>query len=627
MLTLERITEFEISYRKNMDEVWYWEKQLVKPQPHDAWMLTVKRRSEAMRTVYLENQKQFTELFAGLEEDMNDDVVEKLYKMLLELFFENGYDDAVLMVHIAQKLIPYYEAKNDDIHMINLLNVETFIITEYFYRQNRYPGKFSSSLYHNKLYAYRVKYKELPVEERRIILANYHNMICTLPLLLPQELNYALDIYDDFLKLIKDEEIIKLHKADETFVLRRDSIQNGIWNTAVIIEHFDRSHLLHFYHLLKEEYDEKMENGNQELSNVIISAYYYTSAYLKEYQIVNTGIGWTDAYNRLFPIADKLLKELESIKFETIDDTFLWNLYYPYVETACFLFKIYQYRNKPDTDPVMKEFIQRGTQIFNKFPRDEYTWMMYGDHADWCELALGVLSSPEEQEDLIKSIIVKGQIQTYIHSQMVALLANAILEQIIQHKPDLLFCLPCCETTLDVQKNAKSLHDYVSHAALYHDIGKNRIAAVINQQSRKLSDEEFALIRQHPEHPETGILKGSSNFAQYYDIIAGHHKSYDGKTGYPAYFDNVHSPVRILIDLITICDCLDASTDRLGRNYAGGKEFHDVLMELKQESGTRYNPDIVSLILESKFLKKELNDIVNDGRKEVYYQTYKEYFA
>lgn len=627
MLTLKRIAEFENSYKKSMDSVWYWEKQLVKPQQHDEWMSTVYKRSQAMHTIYLENQKQFTELFAELEEDMSYEVREKLYDMLLELFFANGYDDAILMNHIVQKLMPYYEAVKDDSHIINLLQVQAFVSTEYFYRQNRYSEKFSYHTFHGKLYAYRTKYKELPLEEKRIIFANYHNMICTLPTLIPHELNYTLDIYDDFLNLIQDEEIIEINKTDEMLLFRQDSIQGGIWHVAVIIEHFDRTHLLHFYDLLKKEYEKGKRSSNQKIPDNVVAAYYYTSAYLKENLIMDTGIGWKEAYSYLFAIANRLLKELESMEFGTIHETFLWDIYYPYLETACLVFKIYQHRKEHDENQSMEEFVHRGTEIFKKFPKGEYPWMVYGNYSEWCEYALSVLSNQDEQEELIKSIIVKGQIQTYIHSQMVSLLANTILEQIIQHCPTLLLTLPCYETIMDVQKNAERLHDYLSHAALYHDIGKNRIAAVINQQIRKLSDEEFALIRQHPEHPETGVLKGTPNFVQYYDIIAGHHKSYDGKTGYPADFDNVHSPYRIMIDLITICDCLDASTDRLGRNYAGGKEFKEVLIELKQGSGTRYNPDIINLILENQSLKEELNDIVNNRRKEVYYQTYKEYFS
>lgn len=627
MLTKERITEFENTYKKNMEAVWHWEKELVKPQKHDEWMITVRRRSQAMREIYFENQNQLDMLFKDLEEELEEDIREELYEMLLRLFFTGRYSDAVLMIHIANKLLPCYDAGSDDRHIINLLLVQSYITTEYFYRQSRYPEKFSYSTYHGRIHAYRSKYKELRVEERRIIMANYYNIICALPSLLPHELNYALDIYDDFLELEQEAEVREMDREEKAIVFRKEQIQIGVWNMAVILEHFDHPHLLHFYDMLRNKYEAIKENGGMEIPNILVSSYFYTSAYMTENQIANTGIGWKEAYDRLLTIAETQLETLERMELNTMDDGFLWDSYYPYVETTSFLFKVYHEQKAHDDNGFMREFINRGTEIFSKFPKDEYIWMMYGNYSEWCEYALSVLESPKDQEKLIKSIIVKGQIQTYIHSQMVALLANAIIEQIIQRRPDLLIGLPEYDAAKGMQENRERLHDYVSHAAIYHDIGKYRISAVINQQTRKLSDEEFALIRQHPEHPETGVLKDSLYFADYYDIIAGHHKSYDGRTGYPAYFDNVHSPRRILIDLITVCDCLDAATDRLGRNYTGGKDFKEVLGELKQGSGTKYNPDIVNLILENESLEQELDHIVNEGRDEVYYQTYKEYFS
>lgn len=627
MLTTGQIAEFERSYKKSMDKVLYWERQLSNPQPHDAWMQIIRKRSEAMRAVYSESQKQFAMLFDGLSGELDDKVQDHLYQMLLRLFYDDGYDDAVLMSRIAKKLLPYYEAKKDDSHILHLLHVLAFISTEYFYRQDRYPQNHSLHTYHGRIYAYRTKYKELPVKERRIIMANYHNIFCTLPTLLWHELNEILDIYDDYLDLMSGKEILQLDMADEALVFRRNAVESGVWNAALIIEHFDSVHLLHFYDLLKKEYEKRVFGGREEMPGNIPAAYFYTSAYITEHGITDTGIDWSKAYAGLIPIAGNLLEKLEHMQPERIDEDFLWNIYYPYVETACLIFKVYPHIKKRGGDLFMKDFVRRGTAMFSKFPKNEYTWMMYGNHAEWCEYALGVLDSPDEREELIKSIVVKGQIQTYIHSQMVSLLANAILSQMIAFCPGLLLGMPGCETIAAVQESEKGLHAYVGHASLYHDIGKNRISAVVNLQTRQLSDEEFTLIRQHPEHPESGVLKDSSNFIQYYDVIEGHHKSYDGKTGYPAEFDNVHSRCRIIIDLITICDCLDAATDRLGRNYAGGKEFDEVLAELKAESGTKYNPDIVRLISESGPLKKELRDIVNEGRNEVYYQTYQEYFS
>ena len=55
-----------------------------------------------------------------------------------------------------------------------------------------------------------------------------------------------------------------------------------------------------------------------------------------------------------------------------------------------------------------------------------------------------------------------------------------------------------------------------------------------------------------------------------------------------------------------------------------GKDFNTLLMELKESMGKRYNPDIVSLILEDDELKDRLTYLVTEGREKVYFMAYKE---
>lgn len=125
-------------------------------------------------------------------------------------------------------------------------------------------------------------------------------------------------------------------------------------------------------------------------------------------------------------------------------------------------------------------------------------------------------------------------------------------------------------------------------------------------------------------HPEKAleIIGDDKDFEPYLDIIIGHHKTFDGK-GYPSSFDNTASDKKVYIDLISIADSIDAATDRLGRNYAAGKDFNRVLEELINQSGTRYNGQIVSLIANDKELCDNLSYLTSDGRYKVYYDVYR----
>lgn len=149
--------------------------------------------------------------------------------------------------------------------------------------------------------------------------------------------------------------------------------------------------------------------------------------------------------------------------------------------------------------------------------------------------------------------------------------------------------------------------------------------AIIETQHRPLTDEEFGIIRSHPNRGGQ-YLSIDEDLARYVDIARGHHKFYNGKGGYPNDFDNTASPERFMIDIITVCDCLDAATDQYGRNYHQAKTTDEVLAEFKRDAGVRYNPDIVRFILQDSVLRDTLREISGPRRLTIYYDTYKHYF-
>ena len=136
---------------------------------------------------------------------------------------------------------------------------------------------------------------------------------------------------------------------------------------------------------------------------------------------------------------------------------------------------------------------------------------------------------------------------------------------------------------------------------------------------------EYSYIKFHPKWSYE-ILMRNRNLQTYAEIALGHHRSYDGKSGYPMYFNNQKSKFRILIDLLTICDCMDAATDVFGRNYTKGKTFDSVLAEFKRAAGTHYNPEIVQFILENEELRDTLRNLTSmEGRADLYFHIYRRY--
>ena len=201
---------------------------------------------------------------------------------------------------------------------------------------------------------------------------------------------------------------------------------------------------------------------------------------------------------------------------------------------------------------------------------------------------------------------------------MVSHLTEVFYKYIIELRPELFYGLP--------EAAAKDLPKFIHHCALLHDIGKTKITDIVNTQIRCLCEREFQGIRKHPEYGAT-MINSDKDLSQYHDIVLGHHKFYDGSAGYPAYFDNTSSEYRIIIDLITICDCLDAASDHLGRNYKASKPLEDIIEEFKAERGTRYNPDLVDILSTSTALQEEIRHIISDGRIDIMYEAYNNSFS
>ena len=225
---------------------------------------------------------------------------------------------------------------------------------------------------------------------------------------------------------------------------------------------------------------------------------------------------------------------------------------------------------------------------------------------------------------LLKAIVnisIRQQVQTYLHSVMVQKIACQIAEELLVHEPEALLGFRGYQTVEEICSHADEIREYVYYAALLHDVGKIKIPEIINLQCRKLTDQEFGEIKNHPKYGRR-LSERIPYLKEYGDIILGHHKSYDGRTGYPETFDNTTSPYRGVIDLISIADTIDAATDRLGRNYTAGKSFMSVLEEMKVESGTRYSPILVNFIERQGALKEYLSQLVGAKRTEIYRELY-----
>ncbi|KAB7738877.1 PAS domain S-box protein [Parvibaculum sedimenti] len=129
-------------------------------------------------------------------------------------------------------------------------------------------------------------------------------------------------------------------------------------------------------------------------------------------------------------------------------------------------------------------------------------------------------------------------------------------------------------------------------AGLVHDLGKINVPAEILSKPARLTDVEYELIK---THPQTGydILKHVKFPWPIAQIILQHHERMDG-SGYP----NGLKGDEILLEarIIAVADVIDAMTSH--RPYRPALGLEAALAEIKQGSGTIYDPSVVKACVE-----------------------------
>ena len=143
------------------------------------------------------------------------------------------------------------------------------------------------------------------------------------------------------------------------------------------------------------------------------------------------------------------------------------------------------------------------------------------------------------------------------------------------------------------EKVGLSSHQLADLALLaqVHDLGKVGIPDQILFKPGPLTEEEWEIMRGHPEKGYR-IASSSSDLAAVADLILKHHERWDGK-GYPLGLSSTAIPVECRI--LAIVDAFDAMTHRRPYNRTMSEE--EAVQELKDNAGTQFDPGLVDIFV------------------------------
>jgi len=142
----------------------------------------------------------------------------------------------------------------------------------------------------------------------------------------------------------------------------------------------------------------------------------------------------------------------------------------------------------------------------------------------------------------------------------------------------------------------------IEMAGLLHDIGKIAIPQAILCKPGRLTDDEFVIMKSHPENSEKLI----ASIKKLHDVSPGikhHHERWDGR-GYPDKLAGEDIPFAARI--IAIADTYDAMTST--RSYRKALDHDIAIDEIQKCAGTQFDPALAQKFVEIENIIRAAKD-------------------
>jgi len=212
-------------------------------------------------------------------------------------------------------------------------------------------------------------------------------------------------------------------------------------------------------------------------------------------------------------------------------------------------------------------------------------WAVYGQAVDtirkvFQEVRLGKVPALADVEKTVAGII--GGIRKGKHSLLALTTIKSYNEYLINHSVNAGILAIALGATMGL--DGTCLRE-LGLGALLHDLGMARIPDAIMHRLRDLTQEETALIENHPVEGVQMLEATGVRSEIALRVVKEHHVDYNG-TGYPTLAPGEHPHPYAMI--VTIADMYDDLTTL--RPYRDPLRLTDALAEMKRSSGSVFDP-------------------------------------
>ncbi len=253
-------------------------------------------------------------------------------------------------------------------------------------------------------------------------------------------------------------------------------------------------------------------------------------------------------------------------------------------------FAIFLPHTPKDTARTVLERIERGIMSYNEDNRDTPIKISIS-------LGLDTVNTRDESLDEAirnaEDIMYKNKLFEHrsSHNSILASI-RGMLSRRGEMREENLSTLQCIAQKLgeELRLDEEMIQQLIILASI-HDLGKVTIDSELLSKKEPLTNEEWEVLRRHPEMGYR-IAMASMDLAAIADYILSHHERWDGK-GYPSGLKGEEIP--LLSRIIAIIDAYDAMTG--GRPYRERLTREDAIVEIMDNAGTQFDPDLAEVFV------------------------------
>jgi diguanylate cyclase (GGDEF)-like protein/PAS domain S-box-containing protein len=178
-----------------------------------------------------------------------------------------------------------------------------------------------------------------------------------------------------------------------------------------------------------------------------------------------------------------------------------------------------------------------------------------------------------------------------IRSKTIDLVMNTLFEKSTREAEHSRRVSSLCQAIATKMNFSKDGINQMKIAGLIHDIGKIGVDEKILNKPGSLTIDER---RDVERHPEIGwrLLSSTNEFSELAQFVLSHHEKWDG-SGYPNGLKG--EEINLEARIISVADAYDALTSE--RPYRKGLSDEEATKEIKRCSGTQFDPEIVSVLI------------------------------